>query len=149
MITKERLEELDSLWGHETENPETTEWRDDLSAEEEQIIAQWDKKMHSGILRLCEDILLREQRMRNQSNPQQSCVEISTNQIRYDSESDSLYIGDCKIHHMDYLDILVPDNNGSGKWFKVQAKLSDDIWLLVDQDKELPISPIGLWGRKL
>lgn len=149
MIIKERLEELDNLWGHETENPETAEWRYDLSPEEEQIIARWDKKFRSGILRLCEDILLNEQRMGNRSKPQSYCIENLTNPIRYDSASHSLYLGDCEIHHMDYLDVLLPDDNGSGKWVKVQAKHSDDIWLLVDQDRELPISPIGLWGRKL
>ena len=42
-IAKERIEELEFCFFAETNDPETEEWRDDLTPEEAALVAEWDK----------------------------------------------------------------------------------------------------------
>jgi hypothetical protein len=56
-MTKKRLEELDALWGAETNDEETWEWRKDLTEEETRIIELWDDGFTEKYLKLCRDIL--------------------------------------------------------------------------------------------
>lgn len=44
MISKERIEELESYFWDETNDEETQEWRDDLTEEERKIVDVWDNK---------------------------------------------------------------------------------------------------------
>ncbi|MBR4856330.1 MAG: hypothetical protein IKU94_06860 [Bacteroidaceae bacterium] len=57
MITAERRDEMYSLWCNETSEPETEEWRWDLTEEEQELIVEWDNGCTSGILRMAKDIL--------------------------------------------------------------------------------------------
>ena len=42
MVSEERRDYLDYLWGEETSDPATWEWRDDLNAEELALVESWD-----------------------------------------------------------------------------------------------------------
>jgi hypothetical protein len=57
MISKERIEELESYFWDETNDVETQEWRDDLNDEEEKLISEWDEKYAVGIGTLCKEIM--------------------------------------------------------------------------------------------
>ena len=59
-MTIERREELYELWSSETEAPETQEWRDHLSLEELDAVAQWDIGYARGVSRAVCTILIRE-----------------------------------------------------------------------------------------
>ncbi len=59
MVSMERKMELQDLWGNETNEDWTQEWRDDLSEEELALVDQWDKQYDSGICRMRLDILQR------------------------------------------------------------------------------------------
>lgn len=56
-VSEERLIALADNWNDETCDPETEEWREDLTAEEAAIIAGWDKGCASGVLKICQDIM--------------------------------------------------------------------------------------------
>lgn len=53
-ISPEREEELIWLWDNETEEPETQEWREDLTADEAVYVEQWEKQFAIGIRSLLE-----------------------------------------------------------------------------------------------
>lgn len=55
-----RREQLLENWDHETEAPETMEWRDDLTPEELEYIAQLDGQYDRGVCSLAMAILTRE-----------------------------------------------------------------------------------------
>lgn len=57
MISKERIEELESYFWDETNDEETQEWRNDLNDEEEKLVSEWDEKYASGFATLCEEIM--------------------------------------------------------------------------------------------
>ena len=59
-ISKERYEQLSWLWGEETSDPDTQEWRDELTAEEAELVASWDKSFNLGVKSLCQQILRHE-----------------------------------------------------------------------------------------
>ena len=63
MITPERLEELDRAWNESDlmDDQEYREWYEDLTDEEQAQIDAWDKQYTKGVLRLCNEILAREQ----------------------------------------------------------------------------------------
>ena len=52
MITKERLQELESYFWAESNDPETKEWREDLTAGEEALVAQWDERVAAVFIEL-------------------------------------------------------------------------------------------------
>jgi len=47
-----RIRELQENWEHETNDPETEEWRDDLTPQEAQIVAVWDDGFDHGLARM-------------------------------------------------------------------------------------------------
>lgn len=51
---------MDYLWGEETNDPATWEWRDDLDAEETALVESWDQAYARGVGTLVEDILAME-----------------------------------------------------------------------------------------
>lgn len=53
MITEERREYLLWAWSEETNDPETEEWREELTPEEEELVKGWDKGYESGLAQLC------------------------------------------------------------------------------------------------
>ena len=55
-----RREEVTRLWSEETEAPETQEWREDLTPEEQDYVAGLDGSYQAGVRRLCEAILIRD-----------------------------------------------------------------------------------------
>ena len=57
MVSEERIAFLDYLWGEETSDPETWEWRDDLNAAERMLVESWDRAYAQTIGTLAEDIL--------------------------------------------------------------------------------------------
>lgn len=59
MVPEERIGFLNDLWGEETSDPETWEWRDDLDAEELALVESWDRAYAQGVGTLAEDILAR------------------------------------------------------------------------------------------
>ena len=60
MVSQERRDFLDYLWGEETSDPETWEWRDELDAEEQALVESWDQAYARGVGMLVEDILTLE-----------------------------------------------------------------------------------------
>lgn len=60
MISENRLQEMEDLFWSETNDPETEEWRDDLTPEEADIVAEWDERTANGMARLIGDILREE-----------------------------------------------------------------------------------------
>lgn len=55
-----REAELQRLFWAETKDPETQEWREDLTAEEAELVAAWDDQAEIGIAILCREILKTE-----------------------------------------------------------------------------------------
>jgi len=56
-ISEARMIELADNWNAETNDPETQEWRDDLTPEEAEIIADWDNGYADGMHQLCQEIM--------------------------------------------------------------------------------------------
>ena len=56
-ISEARMKELADNWNAETNDPETEEWRDDLTPEEAELIADWDEGYVVGLLAICQDII--------------------------------------------------------------------------------------------
>ena len=56
-ISKDRLEEIQWFYDNETNDPDTQEWRDELSEEEEALVDEWDKQYCNGVSALCSAIL--------------------------------------------------------------------------------------------
>ena len=55
-----RREQLYNNRNHETDDPETQEWRDELTAEELEYVDQLDNSYVTGVQRICTAILVRE-----------------------------------------------------------------------------------------
>lgn len=53
----ERYEELQRYFWAETNDPETLEWREDLTADEAAMVERWDAQTSAGISQLSQDIL--------------------------------------------------------------------------------------------
>ena len=62
MVSEGRRDYLDYLWGEETSDPETWEWRDDLDAEELALVESWDRTYAQATLKICQDMLALEER---------------------------------------------------------------------------------------
>lgn len=56
MLTEARYEQLCWLWENETNDEETQEWRDELTAEEQALVDQWDYGFNDGLRRMCQDL---------------------------------------------------------------------------------------------
>lgn len=56
-VTPEREEYLDWAFWSETNDPETQEWRDDLTADEAILVEHWDEAVNRAICTLCKKIL--------------------------------------------------------------------------------------------
>jgi hypothetical protein len=56
-ISEARLKELEGCWNEETNDPETEEWRDELTPEEAVVIAELDEGYAVGVHQLCQEIL--------------------------------------------------------------------------------------------
>ena len=56
-ISQERYDELIWLWGEESNDPDTQEWREELTEEEAALVASWDRSARIEIRKLCEFIL--------------------------------------------------------------------------------------------
>lgn len=53
-----RVEKLRHYWSNETEDEDTQEWREEITAADEQLlIEEWDNSYNAGIAKLCEEIL--------------------------------------------------------------------------------------------
>ena len=57
MVSEERRDYLNYLWGEETSDPESWEWREELTAEELALVESWDERFAQGVLKISEDIL--------------------------------------------------------------------------------------------
>ena len=76
MISQERFDELQELFWSETNEEWTQEWRDELTAEESEIIDKWDNKVAKGMYQLASRIVELEA-ARNQANNRQNSENIS------------------------------------------------------------------------
>lgn len=56
-ISEARIKELTDNWNAETNDPETEEWRDDLTPQEAEIIADWDNGYAVGVHKISQDIM--------------------------------------------------------------------------------------------
>ena len=59
-ISKERWEQLQWFWGEESSDPDTQEWRDELTSEEAALVSSWDRAFNQGVKSLCQQILHHE-----------------------------------------------------------------------------------------
>lgn len=57
MITIDRKIEMYDSWLAETNDPESEEWRADLTEEEAALVDTWDEEFERGCLRLCKAIV--------------------------------------------------------------------------------------------
>ena len=57
MVSEERIAWMSWCWDNETSDPESYEWRKELSAEEAALVVSWDEEYVSNVGRLAEDIL--------------------------------------------------------------------------------------------
>lgn len=57
-----RMQQLDDNWSNETNDPETQEWRDDLSAEELAQVEKWDDDFEQKLAKMAADILALEEK---------------------------------------------------------------------------------------
>ena len=58
MVSEERRAWMDFWWDVEDPyDPESMEWRDELTAEEAALVASWDEAYARGIRMMSEDIL--------------------------------------------------------------------------------------------
>ena len=56
MISKERIDEMETLFWAETNDPETEAWRQDLTPEEAAIVRDWDDDFFEGYNKLWLDV---------------------------------------------------------------------------------------------
>lgn len=75
----ERYEELDRCFWEETNDPETQEWREELTADEAAMVAQWDAQVAHGMSQLTREILDRE------AGGEQSHIPIENTDISHDA----------------------------------------------------------------
>lgn len=62
MVSEERIALLDFWWDVEDpDDPESMEWRDELTAEERALVESWDNLYANGIQQLSKDILARSE----------------------------------------------------------------------------------------
>lgn len=59
-LTQERRDSLFWLWNEETEDPETLEWREDLTPEEAAYVASLDRGYQTGCTQIATAILVME-----------------------------------------------------------------------------------------
>ncbi len=57
MIVSERIRQMEENFWAETNDPTTEEWREDLTAEELALVAQWDDRMDTAIGQMVADTL--------------------------------------------------------------------------------------------
>ncbi len=63
-ISEARMKELADNWNEETSDPETQEWRDDLTPAETKIIDDWDQVLNVGMCRMRREIMRLQQEAR-------------------------------------------------------------------------------------
>ncbi len=56
-ISSARVDELRHYWGEETNDEDTQDWRNELTSDEEKIVATWDNQCDTAILKICQQIL--------------------------------------------------------------------------------------------
>lgn len=56
MISEERRQEIDRLFWAETNDPETEEWREDLTPEEAALVAEWDEGVAAAFDKMYADL---------------------------------------------------------------------------------------------
>lgn len=56
-ISQKRYDELLYLWGEETNDPDTQDWRDELLPSERKLVDAWDHSFNLGVKSLCQQIL--------------------------------------------------------------------------------------------
>lgn len=57
MISNTRKEEMEAYFWDETNDPESEEWSEDLTDEEEALVAEWDERVAVGMSRMSWKIL--------------------------------------------------------------------------------------------
>lgn len=62
-VPVDREEEIEWLFWNETNDPETEEWRDELTADEAAMVEQWDERTARGFQALVQDNLSRQPRV--------------------------------------------------------------------------------------
>ena len=55
MIDPERLQQMEDNFWAETNDPASEEWREELTAEEVTLVAEWDARVEAGITRMIVD----------------------------------------------------------------------------------------------
>ena len=69
-MTKKDKNHLLASWKHETGDPETQEWREDLTDEARSFVDSLDDRYISGIAAMCSAVLVRE-RVRARFSPEE------------------------------------------------------------------------------
>jgi len=59
-VSSEREEELSWYFWNETNDPESEDWRDELTTDEAAMVEQWDLQTSAGFARLAQEILDRQ-----------------------------------------------------------------------------------------
>lgn len=68
-VTEEREAELAWYMDHETEDPETEEWREELTPDEAAMVEQWDEQYRMAFAAMAQRILELENRQPAPSEP--------------------------------------------------------------------------------
>ena len=72
-IPYDRVAELSDLFNSETNDPESEEWREDLTTNERCLVRRWDKDVNAGLSKLAE--ALANARQNTSAQPQSSSLE--------------------------------------------------------------------------
>lgn len=91
-MDNERREDLYRLWCNETNEAETQEWREDLSLEELDLVAQWDMGHAQGVHTLCSRLLIREKLRGRYSRKEIAELEAVGDHYRLRLRDGSLYL---------------------------------------------------------
>lgn len=70
-VTQEREAELQYCFWGETNEPETQEWREDLTKEESVLVEQWDEAVDEGLASMCRGFLVKDPPADTNGSPKQ------------------------------------------------------------------------------
>lgn len=93
-IGSERVDELRHYWHTETDEEYMQDWRNELTSDEEKIVAAWDNQYNIGIAKICQQILELERgnvaKFRGQEPERSGAVKSAVNILSRKAQSSSL-----------------------------------------------------------
>lgn len=73
-VSKERESELRENWESETNDPDTEEWRENLTPQEQKLVDAWDDRAEVGMAKMAADTLVLEAQRKRQASPRRQVM---------------------------------------------------------------------------